>query len=119
MSVRLKLSGEGARPFSVIRKLFLSLSKLHNCKIRQESQHFFLEVFLMLESLSFALTIGGKHIPWPHLVPAWDVWLGITRLVPAQHFHRTVQRKHSVVNRAGADEKDCRSVLRSLLAAFG
>lgn len=38
-----------------------------------------------------------KHIPWPHLVPAWDVWLGIARLVPAQRFHGTGRRKLFVV----------------------
>lgn len=35
----------------------------------------------------FCLHRWVEHIPWPHLVPAWDVWLGIARLVPAQHFH--------------------------------
>lgn len=45
----------------------------------------------------FCLYHWVKHIPWPHLVPAWDVWLGIARLVPAQRFHGTGRRKHSVV----------------------
>lgn len=42
------------------------------------------------------LPLPVEHIPCPHLVPAWDVWLGIARLVPAQGFHGTGRRKHSV-----------------------
>lgn len=59
----------------------------------------------------FCLYHWVRHIPWPHLVPAWDVWLGIARLVPAQRFQGTGRRKHSVVYHASSDDKKCFSAL--------
>lgn len=46
------------------------------------------------------LSRRAKYIPWPHLVPAWDVWLGIARLVPAPHFYGRSERKHFAVTAA-------------------
>lgn len=54
-------------------------------------------MFPLSASISLAFSIGAKRIPWPNLVPAWDVCLGIAGLVPAQRFHGTGRRKHSVV----------------------
>lgn len=63
--------------------------------------------------LTFALTLKmcshnvspylcrrAKNIPWPHLVPAWDIWLGIARLVPAPPFYGRSKRKHFAVTAA-------------------
>lgn len=73
--------------------------------------------FLSASACIFCLYHWAEHIPWPHLVPAWDVWLGIADLF--QHSLSWKRQEEAFSGyRANSDDKECCPVLNLCQISF-